>query len=289
MASDAERVNRELEKRFSDFSDTALSGLAEAQKYSLLSGGKRIRPILTLAFSRLFGGSDEAAMPYALAVEMIHTASLIHDDLPAIDNDDLRRGRPTNHKVFGEAAAILAGDALFMDAFGLVASNGAVSAECTVHAVRSLSLATGTLGLVGGEYTDVTGEGKRLSLPELKKMHSMKTGALIRTAAELGALSAGVLPEDGRMRSAVKYAESIGLAFQIVDDVLDVTGNTAELGKSVGSDAAASKNTYLNFYTPSEALKYARELTDEAVLAISEYEGNEFLTDLALYLAQRRN
>ncbi len=288
LAMSAESVNSAVELLFENNSDEELSGLIEAQKYSMLSGGKRIRPILTLAFAKLFGGSEEAAMPYALAVEMIHTASLIHDDLPPIDNDDLRRSRPTNHKAFGEAVAILAADGLFMDAFGLVAKNEFVDERTAKYAIITLSDASGTRGLVGGEYIDVMGEGKSLPIAPLKKMHSMKTGALIRAAVELGALCAGVMPGTERMSDAVAYAENIGLAFQIVDDVLDATGTQDELGKPIGRDMEEKKSTFLSFYTPDEALRYAKELTMTAIEAISKYKGHEFLSELAMYLLKRR-
>lgn len=289
MKSDAELINGELERSLDVYGDSELHGLTEAKKYSLLAGGKRIRPILTLEFCRLFGGDDGAALPFAVAVEMIHTASLIHDDLPAIDNDDLRRGRPTNHKVFGEANAVLAADALFMDAFGVAANNEKVSQRTVMHAIRTLSQATGTAGLVGGEYIDVASEGRDISLETLKKMHSMKTGALIRAAAQLGVLATGILPSDGAMADAVTYSENIGLAFQIVDDVLDVTGTVQELGKMPGQDKKENKSTYLAFYDKDSALAYASELTRSAVEAIRKYENNAFLTDLAFYLSERHS
>ena len=263
--------------------------LAEAQKYSLLAGGKRIRPVLTLAFCRLFGGKSEAAIPFAVAVEMIHTASLIHDDLPSIDNDTLRRGMPTCHVKFGEATALLAADGLLMDAFGMVADNPMVDKAQALFAVSTLSFATGSRGLVGGEFIDVKGEGRALSLEEMRVMHSCKTGALIRAAVKLGAIAAGVSEDDGRMKDAVTYAESIGLAFQIIDDVLDVTGTPETLGKNPGKDKTAGKSTYLNYYTPDEALKLADTLTDTAVSAVEKYQGSEFLISLARTLAKRQN
>lgn len=289
MKSDAELINGALEAYLALHGDAELRGLTEAKKYSLLAGGKRIRPILTLAFCRLFGGEDKAALPFAIAVEMIHTASLIHDDLPAIDNDDLRRGRLTNHKVFGEANAILAADALFMDAFEIVAKNKNVAPEILVQAICTLSEATGTVGLVGGEYIDVASEGRAVSLETLKKMHSMKTGALIRAAAQLGALAAGISLTDGAMADAVKYSENIGLAFQIVDDVLDATGTAQELGKMPGQDEKEKKSTYLGFYSKAEALACADELTRRAVSAIEKYANSGFLCDLAFFLSARRS
>ena len=281
-------VNSALENIITDL-DLDLDGLFEAEKYSLLAGGKRIRPVLALAFCRLFGGEAERAIPYACALEMVHTASLIHDDLPSIDNDDLRRGRPTNHKVYGEAVALLAGDGLLMDAFGMIAGNPHVSPSINAAAVTEFSRAVGTRGLVGGEYIDIMGESRELSLDSLLKMHACKTGALIRVSAILGALSAGVDMNDERMTDAVRYAENIGLAFQIVDDVLDVTGTPEQLGKTPGKDAKENKTTFLSFYSIEEALAYSKRLTQEALASVSKYEGSEFLVALAEYLLSRQN
>ncbi len=289
MSSDAEAIASALDEYLNSNSLSELYGIKEAQGYSLLAGGKRIRPILCLAFCRLFGGRAEAAMPYALALEMVHTASLIHDDLPAIDNDDLRRGSPTNHKKFGEATAILAADGLFMDAFSLIACNEHVSHELTRAATALFSDAVGTRGLVGGEYIDVISEGKSISLDTLKKMHSMKTGALIRVSAQLGVIAAGLSPDSPEMKNAERYAENIGLAFQIIDDVLDITGTAEELGKEVRSDEREGKCTFLSHFTAEEALDYAEGLTDEAVSAVSEYEGSGFLEQLARFLSKRRS
>lgn len=276
-------INKELE----ELESCAPSRLSEAQKYSLTAGGKRIRPVLTLAFCELFGGKIEAALPYAIAVEMIHTASLIHDDLPSIDNDVLRRGKPTCHVVFGEALALLAADGLFMDAFGRAAANPHVTPELTAEAIKKLSFATGSRGLVGGELLDVLGEGSDLSQVELDTVHSMKTGALIRVSCELGALAAGVFSDEEKMTDAVTYAESIGLAFQIVDDVLDAKGTVEKLGKTPGKDEGANKTTYLTFYTESEAIAMAENLTDRARKAISRYVGSDFLSELADTLVKR--
>jgi geranylgeranyl diphosphate synthase type II len=289
MKKDAQAINELLEKLYNENRDEELSGIIESMSYSLMAGGKRIRPIIALAFCRLFGGKDEAVLPYALALEMVHTASLIHDDLPCIDDDELRRGRPTNHVVFGESTALLAGDGLLMDAYGLIAKNNLVSAEINVQAIQVLSDCTGTHGLVGGEYIDVMGEEEPLSLESLKKMDAYKTGALIKASAYLGTLAAGVSLSDERVKDVRVYAENIGLAFQIVDDVLDVIGSAEELGKNPGADAKEKKSTYISFYSVDEATKYAKELTRDAVNAISKYENCEFLRDLAIYLTDRRN
>lgn len=261
--------------------------LYDAAEYSLMAGGKRVRPTLVLEFCRLFGGDPAAAVPFAAAVEMIHTFSLIHDDLPCMDNDDMRRGRLTNHKVYGEAVALLAGDAMALDAFAIAAGNDRVPPEARATAVSLLSTASGSAGMCRGQTIDMYGESHRLTEEELLTLHRHKTGALIRVAAQLGTLAAGFAPGTPEEQAAVTYAEAIGLAFQVVDDVLDVTATTEQLGKSVGGDAAHHKNTFLSFYSVEEAKAYARRLTEEAVCAIGAYPGAERLTDLAHYLAVR--
>lgn len=286
---DAELVNFELEKIFTSYSDMELEKLVNSEKYSLMAGGKRIRPVLVLSFCRMLGGDEKAALPYACALEMIHTASLIHDDLPCIDNDDLRRGRPTNHKVFGESTALLAGDGLLMDSFGIVASNEHLPAQINAEAVRFLSASTGTRGLVGGEFIDILGETEKFELETLKKMNAYKTGALIRAAAVLGCLAACVSPSGDEIKDAIMYADSIGLAFQIVDDILDATGTADVLGKNPGQDEKENKTTYLSFYSIEGAREEARKLTDAAVSAVSKYQNSEFLISLAKYLLERKN
>ncbi len=289
MSERAELVNEELTSYFENRYDDDLKELTEAQKYSVMAGGKRIRPIIALAFAELFGGTLGAALPYCVALEMIHTASLIHDDLPCIDNDELRRGRPTNHVVYGESTALLAGDGLLMDAFGVVAQNRAVSAELNLQAVGILSELTGSCGLVGGEFLDIMGEDKELSPELLEKLYDCKTGALIRASAILGALSAGVSFSDERMMDAIMYADGIGLAFQIIDDILDVRGDVSKLGKNPGSDERENKTTYLSFYSIEEAEDMAYSLTRVAKSAVSKHEGSEFLEALADYLLSRDN
>lgn len=264
--------------------DAALNASA---RYSLMAGGKRVRPTLTLEFCRLFGGDPTHAVPFAAAVEMIHTASLIHDDMPCMDNDDLRRGRPTNHKVFGETVALLAGDAMAQDAFGVAADNPHVPFETRAIAVVLLSRAAGSHGMERGQIIDMYGESHPLTEAELLTLHANKTGALIRVSAQLGVLAAGYGMDSPEMQAAVAYAEGIGLAFQVVDDILDATSTAEVLGKSVGSDAEHHKNTFLSFYTVEEAKAYAHRLTDEAVAAIAGFEDAERLTELAHYLAVR--
>ena len=275
----------------SDESTKHFDILLESRRYSLMAGGKRIRPALALAFCRLFGGDPEAALPYACALEMIHTYSLIHDDLPCMDNDDLRRGKPTNHRVYGEAMALLAGDALLTDAFAMAADNPKLSGAVNARAVSILSRAAGSRGMVAGQVLDLLGEKSehRPDFDRLLQTHRLKTGALIRAAAALGVLAAGVDESDVRMRDALTYAEGIGLVFQIVDDILDVTGDAAELGKTIGSDAQENKTTFLSFLSVEEARAYAERLNAEACHALAPYENNEFLIRLAEHLLTRRH
>ncbi len=262
--------------------------LEASMRYSLMAGGKRVRPALTLEFCRLFGGDPASAVPFAAAVEMIHTFSLIHDDLPCMDDDDLRRGRPTNHKVYGEANALLAGDALALDAFGVAAANEAVSPEARATAVMLLSAASGSAGMVRGQIIDMFGEENALTYEELLTLHRHKTGALIRVAAQLGCLSAGYGVGTPEMQAAEGYAERIGLSFQVIDDILDVTSTPEVLGKSVGGDAEHHKNTFLSFSTIAEAEAFAERLTEEAVALLAPFVGRERLVALARYLAVRK-
>lgn len=267
--------------------DPDLQVLLDAERYSLFAGGKRIRPTLVLEFCRLFGGEEAAALPFACAVEMVHTYSLIHDDLPCMDNDDLRRGKPTNHKVFGEGVAVLAGDALLTGAFEAAATNAAAGAETSALAVAYLAGCAGRYGMIGGQIMDITGEARRLTQDEILRLQSLKTGALISAASVMGALAAGVRMDDPAMEHVVKYAENIGLVFQIVDDLLDIRGNEAMLGKHVHVDAEHHKNTFLSFCTAEEAEFYAERLTVDACGAIRRYPGSEALIALAEWLLKR--
>ncbi len=262
--------------------------LYESERYSLLAGGKRVRPALVLEFCRLFGGNVEDAIPFAAAVEMIHTSSLIHDDLPCMDDDDLRRGRPTNHKVYGEAVALLAGDGMIMDAFGVVAGNTRVSAGIRAEAVRLLSLASGSFGMVKGQIIDMFGETAALTEDELLTLHNNKTGALIRVSAQLGCLAAGCSVGSDEMVAAEGYANRIGLVFQMIDDILDVTSTPEEMGKSVGGDAAHHKNTFLSFHTIAETEVMADSMTKEAMALLQAYDHADRLCALAAFLAVRK-
>lgn len=268
--------------------DEDIASLLNSERYSLFAGGKRIRPTLTLEFCKLFGGEEAAALPFACAVEMIHTYSLIHDDLPCMDNDDLRRGKPTNHKVFGETIALLAGDSLLTGAFEIAASNHEAGTDASAMAVAYLANCAGRYGMIGGQVMDIEGEKRKLTLDELLKLHSLKTGALISAACVMGALAAGVRLDDRMMPNVITYAENVGLAFQIVDDILDCTGDEAVLGKRVGTDAEHQKNTFMSFYTLEEAQFYADRLTREAIDAIRNYPGSEMLCALAEWLAKRK-
>ena len=267
--------------------DEDLKILLDAERYSLFAGGKRIRPMLTIEFCRLFGGDEAAALPFACAVEMIHTYSLIHDDLPCMDDDELRRGKPCNHKVFGEGMAVLAGDALLTGAFEAAATNVEAGPELSAMAVAYLAGCAGRYGMVGGQVMDIEGEGREMSLESLLKMHSFKTGALIGAACVLGALAAGVRFDNPAMVDVVTYSENIGLVFQIIDDILDATATEEHLGKSVGSDKKHKKNTFLNFYSIEEARFYAEQLTREAVAAVKRYPDSDALVSLAQWLLTR--
>ena len=256
--------------------------LQEAMRYSLLAGGKRIRPVLVLEACRICGGEVEKALPFACAVEMIHTYSLIHDDLPAMDNDDLRRGRPTNHKEFGEAAAILAGDALLTEAF-FALSQAELPPDRIVQAVACLSAQAGHLGMVGGQALDM--EEKKRTVPELEQLQSLKTGALLQAAAELGCIAAGGTPQQ---RQGLRvYAEKLGRAFQIRDDMLDVMGEQAQLGKPIGSDAELGTSTFAALLGLEACAGLVEELTAQAAQALAPFEARGFLVWLAQQLAQR--
>ena len=285
LLSDAALVEKALDD-YCSRRDEDIATLLDSERYSLLAGGKRIRPFLVIEFCRMFGGDVKAALPFACAVEMIHTYSLIHDDLPCMDDDDLRRGKPTNHKVFGYSTALLAGDSLLTRAFGVAASNKYVSPESALSAVRALSEYAGAFGMVGGQIIDLEGEKTILPLEKLIKLHSMKTGALIKVSALMGALAAGCSEDSPEAICAIEYAEAIGLAFQIIDDILDVTETAETVGKSVGSDA--DKTTFMKYFTVDEAKKYAAELTANAATAIAELDGSEVLTDFAAYLLDRK-
>ena len=258
--------------------------LFDAVEYSLLDGGKRLRPVLAFEFCRMCGGDWKNAAPFAAAVEMIHTYSLIHDDLPCMDNDDLRRGRPTNHKVYGEAMAVLAGDALLTDAF-LVASTAKLPRpEDLGFAIDVLAHNAGSLGMVGGQVLDIMSEQRTLSEQEVLDIQTRKTGALINAACVLGAVAGGANQE--QLRAAAEFAGLLGLAFQIRDDMLDVIGTSQEMGKGVGTDAL--KNTFVRLYGLEECEKLVEKYTQAAIAALNIFADKSFITALARSLTGRR-
>ncbi|MCL2518177.1 MAG: polyprenyl synthetase family protein [Oscillospiraceae bacterium] len=273
----AELIERELDRYFF-VGDKKYQILFDSVRYSVLGGGKRIRPFLTMEFCKMFGGSEQSALPYACAVEAVHTYSLIHDDLPCMDNDDFRRGKPTNHKVYGENTALLAGDALLTHAFNILAENKYTSAKNIINAVKMLSANAGMYGMVGGQQLDLIGETTKYDLDTLKYQQKLKTGKLIITACVFGCMAAvdDIELKDERIISAVKYGENIGLAFQIVDDILDV-----------GEEE--HKTTFLTHMDIENAHKYAAQLTNEACKVIVKYKNNEILCELAAYLLNRKN
>ena len=261
--------------------------LYDAMRYSLLAGGKRIRPVLLLECCRICGGDPQAALPFAGAVELIHTYSLIHDDLPCMDDDDLRRGRPTNHKVYGEATAVLAGDALLTAAFEfMLEPQAALPPERALEAAGILARAAGGRGMVGGQVLDMAGEGHALGMNEVEELQRLKTGALISAAAEMGCVLAGGTAE--QRQGAVRYAQCLGLAFQIQDDILDVVGDEATLGKRVGSDAKREKTTFVTLKGVEACRELVDKLTAEAEASLSCFgPAGEHLRALAETLAGR--
>ena len=285
LKESAALFDAELEKYF-DFDDADLSAVTDAMAYSALAGGKRIRPFLVLEFCRLFGGDTRAALPLAVALECVHTYSLIHDDLPCMDNDDLRRGKPTCHKVYGEEFALLAGDALLTYAFEIISAAEVLPESVRLSAVAALSKLAGVNGMIGGQTIDLQSEGKSIDFEKLLKLHALKTGALIRCAAYLGGIAANARPE--QLSAADKYAERLGLAFQIADDILDVTSTVEELGKPIGSDSENNKVTFLTFMSIDEASSFAERVSGEAAEFIRKYENSEILSALAEYTAKRR-
>lgn len=259
-----------------------------AARYSLLGGGKRIRPALFLEFYRICGGAEADAMPFACGLEMIHTYSLIHDDLPCMDDDDLRRGKPSNHVVFGEATALLAGDGLLNRAFELMTAARTAPAEQILNCTAYVAHQSGVYGMIGGQMMDLNMEHAKGTLEELTEMVSKKTGALLRAACVAPCLLAGA--SEAQRNAAEIYAKSIGLAFQIRDDMLDVMGDPTALGKRVGMDAAHEKCTFAHFYGLPRCQQLVEELTAQAIAAVeTAFDDSGFLKELAVWLANRNH
>lgn len=285
----AEKVEQEMIVHL-EKSPEIPSTLKDAMTYSLMAGGKRLRPVLVLAACEALGGNEEKALPFACAVEMIHTYSLIHDDLPSMDNDDYRRGRLTNHKVYGEAMAILAGDALLTKAFGLLAEASLhtdLEGHIALSLIQEASRRAGAEGMVGGQVKDIMSENQQVTLEQLQEIHRSKTGDLISFSVRVGAMVAGASPR--QLRALTGYAERLGLAFQIRDDILDVIGDKEKIGKPVGSDEEKKKATYPTLMGLEDSKKWVVRLIDEAKALIGNEEGiyPADLLHIANYLISR--
>ncbi|MBP1572643.1 MAG: polyprenyl synthetase family protein [Oscillospiraceae bacterium] len=287
-------LSQKVSERLPELVDDTNFLTAEVSKaaiYSLNAGGKRLRPVLMQQFYQMISGDDSLSMlDIFCTIELIHTFSLIHDDLPCMDNDDFRRGKPSCHKVFPEAIALLAGDQLNTLPFEIIsdyALKGKISYQASVKLCNVLSRAVGVSGMIGGQVIDMMSEGKQISLETLNELQAKKTGALIAAACEMGCVLANADSE--QIENARKYAQKLGLAFQIRDDILDVIGSFEELGKPIGSDKEQSKSTYVSIFGVEESNEICRKLTDEAVEILESFENNEFLKELTLSLLSRKN
>jgi len=295
-----ELINNELDRLLVE-KDTPEKDIYKAMRYSLMAGGKRLRPVLSLAVCDVLGGNENDVIPFACAIEMIHTYSLIHDDLPAMDNDDYRRGRLTNHKVFGEAKAILAGDALLNYAFEVMVDNVLYSSKDSefdsgtyekvlrkLKAMKIIANASGASGMIGGQVVDLESEGKNIEADLLNYMHKNKTGALIKAPVLSSAVICGA--KEDEYKNLEKYAENLGIAFQIKDDILDVEGNLETMGKNCHSDEAKMKSTYVTVYGLEKSKEILKRVTDSAIECIKGFgERGDFLKELALFLANRNS
>jgi geranylgeranyl diphosphate synthase type II len=281
-------VDKTLEKLVPP-AKTFPSPVHEAMRYSLFAGGKRVRPILAIAAAEALGAKTAGLLPVAGSLELIHTYSLIHDDLPAMDNDDFRRGRPTCHKVYGEAIAILAGDGLLNMAFEVLSDPRqltSIPANRLIAIIKEISTASGVFGMVGGQVADMGSEGKDIDFPTLEYIHTHKTGALIRASVRVGALYARAGKR--QFTALTHYGEMVGLAFQIADDILDITGKQEEIGKDVGSDIKKGKKTFPSFYGLEESRRRAVEVVDKAVIALKDFDRKaDSLRELAKYIINR--
>lgn len=289
MKLSLEKYAKVIDNKLISFLPQAKDGqknVVRAMNYSLSNGGKRLRPILVLEFCKMCGGDTEKAMAYACAIEYIHTYSLIHDDLPCMDDDDMRRGNPSCHKMFGEATALLAGDALLTHAFELCA-NSDLSDEQNVMAVSLLAQNAGVGGMIGGQVLDLKYEGSDPSVSELLTVHKLKTGALIAAACLLGCIAGNATDE--QFAAASRFAYYLGIAFQIKDDLLDVYGDEEKLGKPIGSDSDNDKTTYVTLVGAEKAQQDVKTLTQNAVDELSAFDDNDFVATLSNYLIEREN
>ncbi len=285
LAARTAAVNRALD-RFLPRATARPATIHQAMRYSLFAGGKRMRPALVLAAAQACGGADDDALPLACAVECIHTYSLIHDDLPAMDNDDFRRGKPTNHKVYGEGIAVLAGDALLTQAFEIAAQARGWPRYSHRDLILEIARASGSLQLIAGQVADLEGEGKKISAAQLKYIHERKTSALLCCSARLGGMSANCTA--AQLAALTSFGYHVGLAFQIIDDILDITQTSEQLGKTAGKDTRAQKATYPAIVGLEKSRKIAQQLTDRSFAALKIFKGRaEALEALAVYLLQR--
>ncbi len=283
MNKQTEAINAALETYLPQGDDP----VSRAMRYSVQNGGKRVRPWLTLSFCALCGGDPETAMPFACALEMIHTYSLIHDDLPCMDDDDLRRGKPSCHVAFGEANALLAGDGLLTLAFETAAS-AKTEPRATVRAIRLLAQAAGAAGMIGGQVMDLENEGRQVGVETLRQTDRLKTGELIRAACVIGCIAANA--NEAQCAAAERYAEGVGIAFQIVDDILDVTSDAQTLGKPIGSDSANEKSTYVSAMGIEQAKAAAAAYTAQAQAALTAFDGDtKPLADFAAQMLNRNH
>ncbi len=275
-------------KKYMDIRKIPQQRIFDAMSYSLLAGGKRLRPVIMLYAAKMCGGDIGSVLPFACAMEMIHTYSLIHDDLPCMDNDDLRRGKPTNHKMFDEETAVLAGDALLNMAFEITSSmaNSDIPADRILRAISVISRSSGAFGMIGGQMIDIESENKKISIEELKHLHSLKTGAIIRASGVVGAILSGA--DEEAIKKVDEYCDNLGIAFQIQDDILDVEGSAEKLGKPIGSDIENDKNTYVSLSSIEEAKDMVVIYTNKAIEALECFgDKKEYLCQLALTLVGR--
>lgn len=280
-------INDELEQLFPESSQTYRI-VNDAMRYSLQAGGKRLRPVLTLSICEMLGGDLQNALPFASAIESIHTSSLIHDDLPCMDDDAIRRGKPSCHIAFGEANALLAGDALILRAFEIICASGEkyhIPPQTIIQAGKILASLSGIHGMVGGQTIDLAYENKEIDISLLQQMHLLKTGALIKAACLMGGVAAQA--DSDTLKVLGEYAENLGLAFQVCDDILDITGNEGKLGKPIGSDAQAKKSNFVSELGLDNAKKWAKQYTSLALERLQNFSNNEFLLFLTNSLLNR--